>query len=191
MAVLIYFQVARGFTRSGQGNPDESRAARYILKDFVNGKLLFCHPPPGSSQDKFNLRTREAILSALIVSKKKVAPVTRVPQTSDTYIFQSTSGDTLGETGELQSRVLDENFFETTSNLSPRPFIQGSKQHGQPFSRAPTLPRQPVSAENDLLSSGNARDGLGESDLHDRSSSGKKHFKGMKRAKQRSGKGYD
>ena len=27
---------ARGFTKSGHGNPDESRAARYILKDYVN-----------------------------------------------------------------------------------------------------------------------------------------------------------
>nr|OQO15536.1 hypothetical protein B0A51_17309 [Rachicladosporium sp. CCFEE 5018] len=37
---------ARGFFTSGQGQPDESRAARYVLKDYVKGKLLFCHPPP-------------------------------------------------------------------------------------------------------------------------------------------------
>ena len=43
---------ARGFTKSGQGNPDESRAARYILKDYVNGKLLFCHPPPDINDDQ-------------------------------------------------------------------------------------------------------------------------------------------
>jgi ribosome biogenesis GTPase A len=32
--------VARGFTKSSQGNPDESRAARYILKDYVNVSFL-------------------------------------------------------------------------------------------------------------------------------------------------------
>ncbi|TVY83437.1 Large subunit GTPase [Lachnellula suecica] len=45
--ILMAYAKARGFTRTGQGQPDESRAARYILKDYVNGKLLFCQPPPG------------------------------------------------------------------------------------------------------------------------------------------------
>jgi large subunit GTPase 1 len=45
--LLTAYAKARGFTRTGQGQPDESRAARYILKDYVNGKLLFCQPPPG------------------------------------------------------------------------------------------------------------------------------------------------
>ena len=45
--ILIAYAKARGFAKTGQGQPDESRAARYILKDYVSGKLLFCHPPPG------------------------------------------------------------------------------------------------------------------------------------------------
>ncbi|KAL8901241.1 MAG: hypothetical protein Q9192_000665 [Flavoplaca navasiana] len=44
--ILIAYAIARGFTKTGQGQPDESRAARYILKDYVSGKLLFCKPPP-------------------------------------------------------------------------------------------------------------------------------------------------
>ncbi|KAM7189635.1 large subunit GTPase 1 [Naviculisporaceae sp. PSN 640] len=36
----------RGFMTQGMGQPDESRAARYILKDYVNGKLLWVSPPP-------------------------------------------------------------------------------------------------------------------------------------------------
>ena len=44
--ILTAYAVARGFAKTGQGQPDESRAARYILKDYVSGKLLFCHPPP-------------------------------------------------------------------------------------------------------------------------------------------------
>ncbi|KAI9826917.1 MAG: hypothetical protein M1832_005856 [Thelocarpon impressellum] len=44
--LLVAYAVARGFTKTGQGQPDESRAARYILKDYVSGRLLFCHPPP-------------------------------------------------------------------------------------------------------------------------------------------------
>lgn len=44
--VLRAYAKARGFTSTGHSGPDESRAARYILKDYVNGKLLYCHPPP-------------------------------------------------------------------------------------------------------------------------------------------------
>ncbi|OCL12909.1 P-loop containing nucleoside triphosphate hydrolase protein, partial [Glonium stellatum] len=44
--LLRAYAAARGFHTTGQGQPDESRAARYVLKDYVKGKLLFCHPPP-------------------------------------------------------------------------------------------------------------------------------------------------
>ncbi|CAK7224034.1 hypothetical protein SCUCBS95973_005383 [Sporothrix curviconia] len=49
--LLMAYARARGFTKTGQGQPDESRAARYILKDYVNGKLLFVAPPPGRGID--------------------------------------------------------------------------------------------------------------------------------------------
>ncbi|KAF1813498.1 P-loop containing nucleoside triphosphate hydrolase protein [Eremomyces bilateralis CBS 781.70] len=44
--VLSAYARARGFFTTGLGQPDESRAARQLLKDYVKGKLLFCHPPP-------------------------------------------------------------------------------------------------------------------------------------------------
>ncbi|KAF2273187.1 P-loop containing nucleoside triphosphate hydrolase protein [Westerdykella ornata] len=44
--LLRAYATARGFSTQGLGQPDESRAARFILKDYVKGKLLFCHPPP-------------------------------------------------------------------------------------------------------------------------------------------------
>ncbi|ANB15104.1 putative GTPase LSG1 [Sugiyamaella lignohabitans] len=52
--VLVAYARARGFMRSGQGNPDESRAARYVLKDYVNAKLLYCNPPPTYKPDEPN-----------------------------------------------------------------------------------------------------------------------------------------
>jgi large subunit GTPase 1 len=53
--LLVAYARARGFTKTGVGAPDESRAARYILKDYVNGKLLYCEPPPGSMDpEEFN-----------------------------------------------------------------------------------------------------------------------------------------
>ncbi|OMH86361.1 Large subunit GTPase 1 [Zancudomyces culisetae] len=52
--LLVSFAAARGLTKSGQGNPDESRAARIILKDYVTGKLLYTHPPPSVDAPTFN-----------------------------------------------------------------------------------------------------------------------------------------
>jgi len=42
----------RGFM-THKGIPDGSRAARLILKDYVNGKLLYCYPPPGYDSEEF------------------------------------------------------------------------------------------------------------------------------------------
>lgn len=44
------------------GQPDNPRSARYVLKDFVNGKLLYCVAPPTVEQEYFHtfpLRRRE------------------------------------------------------------------------------------------------------------------------------------
>lgn len=44
--MLSSYAKARGFQTQGVGQPDESRAARAILKDYVKGKLLYVEPPP-------------------------------------------------------------------------------------------------------------------------------------------------
>jgi large subunit GTPase 1 len=55
LIILVITIVARGYTKAGhQGNPDDARAARILLKDFVNGKIIYCHPPPGISPEDFN-----------------------------------------------------------------------------------------------------------------------------------------
>lgn len=51
--LLNAYGYMRGFmTQSGL--PDNPRASRYILKDFVNGKLLYCVAPPGVDQKEYH-----------------------------------------------------------------------------------------------------------------------------------------
>ncbi|CAG08104.1 unnamed protein product, partial [Tetraodon nigroviridis] len=50
--LLMAYGYMRGFMTS-HGQPDQSRSARYILKDYVSGKLLYCHPPPGTHAEDF------------------------------------------------------------------------------------------------------------------------------------------
>lgn len=49
--LLNAYARARGYMTQGFGAADEPRAARYILKDYVNGKLLYVNPPPVMQDD--------------------------------------------------------------------------------------------------------------------------------------------
>ena len=59
--LLIAYADARGYRRAGQSGPDEARAARILLKDMVNGKLLYCEAPPGEDQDAYSAFTIERL----------------------------------------------------------------------------------------------------------------------------------
>lgn len=44
--LLNAYARARGYMTQGFGSADEPRASRYVLKDYVSGKLLYVNPPP-------------------------------------------------------------------------------------------------------------------------------------------------
>src|SRR5882762_10221477 len=148
--------VSRGFTRSGQGNPDEARAARYILKDYVNAKILYCHPPPGVSEASFNKRTHE--LALLRAVNKKRAPVTRVGKGANTFVLLPVVPSADSVTPALvqghKSKTVDQAFFTNDSSLASRPFVQGSARHGQEFSRTQLFPHQNAVANDGSALSG-------------------------------------
>ncbi|XP_064186113.1 large subunit GTPase 1 homolog [Anguilla rostrata] len=50
--LLMAYGYMRGFMTT-HGQPDQSRSARYVLKDYVCGKLLYCHPPPHIAPEDF------------------------------------------------------------------------------------------------------------------------------------------
>lgn len=51
--LLTIYAFSRGFM-SPKGLPDCSRAARSLVKDFINGKISCCESPPGVDQSNFN-----------------------------------------------------------------------------------------------------------------------------------------
>ncbi|XP_033212855.1 large subunit GTPase 1 homolog isoform X1 [Belonocnema kinseyi] len=51
--ILNSYGYNRGFM-TNNGQPDNPRSARYLLKDYVNGKLLYCVAPPTLSQEEFH-----------------------------------------------------------------------------------------------------------------------------------------
>ena len=179
--------------RSGQGNPDEARAARYILKDYVNAKLLFCHPPPGLDADEFNQATRE--LSLKRAAGKKKAPTTRVGKKADTFIPGDTAhsgpNSILPAKGQgHKSQSVDSAFFADNAGLSARPFVKGAHSQ-QGFSRAKLYPHQNMVADDGTPLSGRRARIASVLANAGEAHPGKKHHKKGKRVKQRSGKGYE
>lgn len=177
--------------RSGQGNPDESRAARTILKDYVNAKLLYCHPPPTIHEDDFNEQTREIALQRAV--GKKRAPTTRVTKNADTFIAPAGApGSTTAENQGHKTHKVDQEFFATNASVASRPMTQGVKGQGQEFSRGRIYPHQnSVADDGTPLSGRRARIAAVMAAAGGEIQPGKKHHKKMKRVKQRSGKGYD
>ncbi|PSR97178.1 hypothetical protein BD289DRAFT_480341 [Coniella lustricola] len=178
--LLRAYARARGFATSGQGNPDESRAARYILKDYVNGKLLWVEPPPGDIDAKeFN---SELYDPAHLTGKRRQAL-----ETTMEAMTVAAGHDDDSELGDLdmvpvqpagaKSQNLDKNFFGPGSGSAGhvnRPFSYKYTQQGK-VATASTGGKQ--------LSGRKARamvameTGVDPKDVQ-MSMSGKKHFKG-------------
>lgn len=159
---LLLLAVARGFFTGGAGNQDHSRSSRHVLKDYVTGRLLFCHPPPGVTEDDFNAETRSLDhLAAQNKLKRKMAPTTRVGKDSDYYVHSPAAiaagvagASAGGGKGSARANAIDERFFGGGVGNA---VVLGTRAKKE------------------------AEEGKGD---------GKKHFK-KKREKQRSGRGYD
>lgn len=121
--LLRAYARARGFSTQGLGQPDESRAARYILKDFVNGKLLYVHPPPSPeggaivdpaefNQELYDIAHLPAKRQALLAKS-----IVDVDADLDSDIASFVSKDTDVEVGQ-RSRNIDSGFFGTATGPS-------------------------------------------------------------------------
>ncbi|GKT49156.1 large subunit GTPase 1 [Colletotrichum spaethianum] len=173
--LLAAYAKARGFTTQGLGQPDESRASRYILKDYVNGKLLYCEPPPGTIDGpEFNQELYDA---SHLPEKRRQA----VNASLDTMSFM---GDDISiAPSDLailpagpKSKKIDKGFFGaegTGTGHLKMPFAHKYSEQGQKHLSGRKA-RAMIALEN----------GVDPKDV--KLSSGKKHFKGS--AKSRKGK---
>lgn len=72
---------------TANGQPDNARAARYILKDFINGKLLFCNAPPNVPQEVYHTWPERQ----KTVADNKVVPPRAVRAVRVSFILNFTS----------------------------------------------------------------------------------------------------
>ena len=196
---LTTYGIARGYFTGGMGNVDTAKTSRVVLKDYVNGRLLFCHPPPHISEDDFNSELRDLdLLREQGKLAKKQGPTTRVPVKADTYVPQAGEQGAAAATSKTRTsaraRALDRNFFAST--MVGQVGVRGvaGEKNGDVFQRVKMFPHQqgkltegglPVMPPSGRRKKAQAAPGgLGDVDTS------KKHFK-KKREKQRSGRGYD
>lgn len=102
--LLNAYGYMRGFmTQSGL--PDNPRASRYILKDFVNGKLLYSVAPPGVDQKEYHTFPPPAIRT-----RRPLLTFDRPPQLRRSQDLKTTSKD------------IDRSFFQ---KAAPRAHVKG------------------------------------------------------------------
>ncbi|OLN85010.1 Large subunit GTPase 1 [Colletotrichum chlorophyti] len=181
--LLAAYAKARGFTTQGLGQPDESRASRYILKDYVNGKLLYCEPPPGTVDGpEFNAELYDA---SHLPEKRRAALATSLDTMSlvgdDISIAPS---DLAALPAGPKSKKIDRGFFGTGPSGAGHlkmPFSHKYSEQGQKHLSGRKA-RAMIALEN----------GIDPKDVQ--LSSGKKHFKGSgktKKGKKRGGNNDD
>ncbi|EFA74535.1 hypothetical protein PPL_00033 [Heterostelium album PN500] len=117
--VLSVYAYMRGFM-TVHGAPDQSRAARIILKDFVAGKLLYCHPPPGYDAEKFQRKQKSAVEAAaaalsaangtapVIKEKKKMTYDVSVESESNYDVQQNVIAKTKSQKNKKKKQVTGE-----------------------------------------------------------------------------------
>ncbi|KAF4982906.1 hypothetical protein FZEAL_1561 [Fusarium zealandicum] len=182
--LLRAYARARGFQTQGLGQPDESRAARYILKDYVNGKLLFVSPPPGVEDaadfnrelyDEQHLpEKRRAALSAAMDQLAVADPASSEPflAVDDDAVDIASTVDVPIPAGP-KTQKLDKGFFGPSSSQGhvTKPFNYQYSEQGQ---------ADPLAAKH--LSGRKARNmvalenGLDPKEVQ--AATSKKHFKG-------------
>ncbi|KAF2714850.1 nucleolar GTP-binding protein 2 [Pleomassaria siparia CBS 279.74] len=109
--ILRAYAIARGFSTQGLGQPDESRAARTVLKDYVKGKLLFCHPPPQDPPINPKYFNRELYDIGHLPEKRRA----KLRALADSTSFAHIEDSTLPE---------DEDDLD---DMVPAPMVQGEK----------------------------------------------------------------
>ncbi|KAI9721497.1 MAG: hypothetical protein M1812_002259 [Candelaria pacifica] len=176
--LLIAYAIARGFAKTGQGQPDESRAARYILKHYVSGKLLFCQPPPHEPPIEPRAFNRELYDEEHLPQKRRahlaVEAEASITGSEDPSLMDDSDLLPLPPTQGAKSTRLDKRFFgpgQTSGGHLAMPFnhkyseqgtASGKQLSGRKQRNMIALERNIDPADLKLLT-------------------GKKHFKGGKR----------
>ncbi|KAE8198147.1 hypothetical protein CF335_g4453 [Tilletia laevis] len=208
LEVLGAYAMARGFMRQGQGQPDETRSARYVLKEYVNARLLYCHPPPRLSPssgaessvgleegdaDEFNAGIRDRARRRINQRRGRGLEVDFDEQTHSTVRFNPFDIGRANHAQGAKSRALDSAFFRPAGGGMAAKFAV----KGRRATPGANVIENRVAPDGSVMPGRAAGAGAGVGAGAGAQAGGKefkKHFKGVrggKSKKVRSGAGYD
>ncbi|KAF4142834.1 50S ribosome-binding GTPase, partial [Phytophthora infestans] len=116
-ALLESYARNRGYTTTGKGGPDTSRAARDILRHYVNGRLLYCHPPPDVSDS--------TIFDIHDLAKAQF------PDLDDSIVLHTTENEISEEVTSPPEPNVDKNLDFDTTVEDKRAVSKRLKKHGR------------------------------------------------------------
>ena len=173
--ILSAYARHRGFMTSGMGQPDQSRAARYVLKDYVNGKLLFVEPPPGIEDAKdFNAELYD--MTHLPEKRRADFASAMEEQAAEGDDLASLMSDLIPLPLGPKSQRLDKEFFKASNSGAghlSKPFNYKYSQQGKVETTGKTLSKRKMRTMIAI------EKGIDPKDVE--LASGKKHFKGGKK----------
>ncbi|KAH9388497.1 large subunit GTPase 1 [Tyrophagus putrescentiae] len=120
LELLSAYGYAKGFM-TARGLPDTSRAARYLLKDFVCGRLLFCYAPPTVPQQEFHRYPR----SSKALAKEASATANAI---TDRRLLKAYEGQAL-----LKKRNFNEEYFAGLGSAAHTKGSRGIAVHSREF----------------------------------------------------------
>jgi large subunit GTPase 1 len=157
------------------GQPDQSRAARYVLKDYVNGKLLFVEPPPGIEDAKdFNAELYD--MTQLPEKRRADFASAMEEQAAEGDDLASLMSDLIPLPLGPKSQRLDKEFFKASNSGAghlSKPFNYKYSQQGKVETTGKTLSKRKMRTMIAI------EKGIDPKDVE--MASGKKHFKGGKK----------
>lgn len=177
--LLSAYARRRGFMTQGLGQPDQSRAARYILKDYVNGKLVWVQPPPGGPDPtEFN---RELYDLSKLPVKRKAAAAAVTSAVQDLALDDDDATSTLGDmiplpaAGSSKAERLDKAFFKTAQGNAGHMSMPFNYRYSQQGSAQAVAGSKQLSGRK-LRTMIALEKGVDPSDVQ--MATAKKHFKG-------------
>jgi len=125
---LTTYCISRSMLAASSGVPDFPRAARVIIRDYAEGKLLYCHPPPniasGADEDRSSLDEfyGETIATALHNTKKlrEKLNISDITQSEKNKVGEDAVNDfdSVDPAVELGDDPLDDDLLELVAGSS-------------------------------------------------------------------------
>lgn len=131
--LLLAYGYNRGFM-TANGQPDQSRAARKILKDFVNGKLLYCQAPPTMKQTDFHKyperQTEEVLLESLPPRQQRSMKMGsgKTSQEIDSAFFNTRNSGVHVQGRNIANYKQGAQMIGSTTSLNPEKPWKGQKR---------------------------------------------------------------